>query len=78
MINDSEEGENFEKMITQTNLQGPESNSLYVFKDVSPQSNIAAPSFEDDEFDIPQVNNFSILRLYASKIFDNRKIVDYH
>ena len=49
-------------MIAQTNLQGPESNSLDVFKDMSPQSNIAAPSFEDDEFDIPQVNNFSILR----------------
>ena len=63
MINDCDfEGENFEKMITQTNLQGPESNSLDVFKDVSPQSNITAPSFEDDEFDIPQVNNFSILR----------------
>ena len=47
-------------MITQTNVQGPESNSSDVIKDMSPQTNIQAPSFEDDEFDIPQVNNFSI------------------
>ena len=48
-------------MITQTNVQGPESNSSDVIKDMSPQTNIQTPSFEDDEFDIPQVNNFSIL-----------------
>lgn len=51
----------WEKMITQTNVQGPESNSSDVIKDMSPQTNIQTPSFEDDEFDIPQVNNFSIL-----------------
>ena len=62
MINECEfEGEILEKMITQTNVQGPESNSSDVIKDMSPQTNIQAPSFEDDEFDIPQVNNFSIL-----------------
>ena len=48
-------------MITQTNVPGPESNSSDIIKDMSPQTNIQAPSFEDDEFDIPQVNNFSIL-----------------
>ena len=54
-------------MITQTNAQaGPESNSSDVLKDMSPNTNIHAPSFEDDEFDIPQVNNFSIF----GKIFD--------
>ena len=43
-------------MITQTNVPGPESNSSDIIKDMSPQTNIHAPSFEDDEFDIPQVN----------------------
>ena len=47
-------------MITQTNVPGPESNSSDIIKDMSPQTNIHAPSFEDDEFDIPQVNNFQI------------------
>jgi len=42
-------------MITQTNVPGPESNSSDIIKDMSPQTNIHAPSFEDDEFDIPQV-----------------------
>ena len=48
-------------MITQTNVQGPESNSSDIIKDMSPQTNIHAPSFEDDEFEIPSVNinNFS-------------------
>ena len=45
-------------MITQTNVPVPESNSSDIIKDMSPQTNIHAPSFEDDEFDIPQVNNF--------------------
>ena len=51
-------------MITQTNPPaGPKSNSSDVIKDMSPHSNIPAPSFEDDEFDIhgPQVNNPQIL-----------------
>ena len=43
-------------MITQTNVQGPESNSSDIIKDMSPQTNIHAPSFEDDEFEIPAVN----------------------
>ena len=43
-------------MITQTNVQGPESNSSDIIKDMSPQTNIHAPSFEDDEFEIPSVN----------------------
>ena len=43
-------------MITQTNVQGPESNSSDIIKDMSPQANIHAPSFEDDEFEIPSVN----------------------
>ena len=43
-------------MITQTNVQGPESNSSDIIKDMSPQTNIHAPSFEDDEFEIPPVN----------------------
>ena len=46
-------------MITQTNVQGPESNSSDIIKDMSPQTNIHAPSFEDDEFEIPAVNILS-------------------
>ena len=50
-------------MITQTNPAGHESNSSDIIKDMSPHTNIHAPSFEDDEFDIPipQVNNFNNL-----------------
>lgn len=55
MINEENpEGENF-KMITQTNFQGTESDPSDIKKEMSPQTNIHAPSFEDDEFDIPQV-----------------------
>ena len=46
-------------MITQTNVEGPESNSSDIIKDMSPQTNIHAPSFEDDEFEIPAVNILS-------------------
>ena len=55
MINEwKSEGENL-KMITQTNFQGPESDPSDIKKEMSPQTNIHAPSFEDDEFDIPPV-----------------------
>ena len=42
------------KMITQT-FQGSDLNSSDIIKDMSPQTNIHAPSFEDDDFEIPQV-----------------------
>ena len=41
-------------MITQT-FQGSDLNSSDIIKDMSPQTNIHAPSFEDDDFEIPQV-----------------------
>jgi len=42
-------------MITQTNFQGTESDPSDIKKEMSPQTNIHAPNFEDDEFDIPPV-----------------------
>ena len=51
-------------------MQGPESNSSDIIKDMSPQTNIHAPSFEDDEFEIPSVN---ILRFFNNWLAGPRK-----
>ena len=53
-------------MITQTNVQGPESNSSDIIKDMSPQTNIHAPSFEDDEFEIPSVNIYIFIKDFST------------
>lgn len=46
-------------MITQTNFQGSDTDPADIKNEMSPQT-IHAPSFEDDDFDLPQVNKTCI------------------
>ena len=44
-------------MITQTNFQGPDSDRSSDLKnEMSPQTSLHPASFDDEDFDIPQVN----------------------
>ena len=44
-------------MITQTNFQGPDSDRSSDMKnEMSPQTSLHPASFDDEDFDIPQVN----------------------
>ena len=49
-------------MITQTNFQGPDSDRSSDLKnEMSPQTSLHPASFDDEDFDIPQVNSLTTI-----------------
>ena len=65
-------------MITQTNFQGPDSDRSSDMKnEMSPQTSLHPASFDDEDFDIPQVNNLTTIFEGRWKVKQRFKDVEF-
>ena len=65
-------------MITQTNFQGPDSDRSSDMKnEMSPQTSLHPASFDDEDFDIPQVNNLTTISGGRWKVKQRFKDVEF-